>query len=134
MDSITSLAATAVAVLAPYLTKAGEKFAEEAGKAALARIENLYQYLKTRFEKEPAAKDALSDLEANPKDDDVKATLRRQLTKQMNADPSIQDALQTLLKDIDQDKKSMSFLVQVYGGEVKNITQIGGNVDRLTIN
>jgi hypothetical protein len=133
MDNIASLSAAAVTALAPYLAKAGEKFAEEAGKAALAKIEDLYQYLKTRFTNEPAAREALGDLEASPADEDVKATFRRQLTKQMNADPSFQDALQNLLKDIDQDKKSMSFLVQVYGGEVKNITQIGGDVDTLTI-
>jgi hypothetical protein len=122
-----------VAALAPFLEKAGAKFAEETGKAAADKIGALYQALKTRFEGKPAAQEALTDLEANPTNEDAKATLRRQLTKQMDADPSLRDILQKLLNDIDQDEKAMSFLVQVYGGKVKNITQIAGKVDRLDI-
>jgi hypothetical protein len=133
MDPISSLAATAVAALAPYLAKAAEKFAEETGKAAADKIGVLYQALKTRFENKPAAGEALADLEANPNDDDSKAALRRQLTKQMEADPAFKDTVQKLLDDIDKDEKSMSFLVQVYGGHVKNITQIAGKVEKLTI-
>jgi len=133
MDPITSLAATAVAALAPYLAKAGEKFAEETGKAVADKIGALYQVLKTRFKDKPAANEALTDLETNPKDNDSKAALRRQLTKQMEADPSLKETLEKLLDDIDKDEKSMSFLIQVYGGKVRNINQIG-SVDNLTIN
>ena len=121
----TSLAATAVAALAPYLAKAAEKFAEETGKAAADKIGALYQALKTRFENKPAAQEALTDLEANPNNEDAKAALRRQLTKQMDTDPSLKDTLQELLNDIDKDEKSMSFLIKVYGGKIKNIAQIG---------
>jgi len=133
MDPIASLAATAVAALAPYLAKAGEKLAEKTGEAVADKIGALYQVLKTRFEDKPAPKEALTDLEAHPKDPDSKAALRRQLTKQMDADPSLKDTLEKLLDDIDKDEKSMSFLIQVYGGNVRNINQIG-SVDNLTIN
>jgi hypothetical protein len=133
MADITSLAAIAVAALAPYLAKAGEKFAEEAGKSALDKIGALYHFLKTRFEHHPAAKDALMDLEANPQDEDVKGALRRQLAKQISADPSFQQALGELLDAIDQDEASTSFYVQVYGGKVKNIIQ-AGHVDNMTVN
>src|SRR6185295_10126223 len=122
MDPITSLAATAVAALAPYLAKAGEKFAEETGKAMADKIGILYQALKTRFVDKPAAQEALADLEANPSNEDAKGALRLQLTKQIKADPTFKDTLGELLNDIDKDEKSMSFLVQVYGGKVKNIT------------
>jgi hypothetical protein len=131
MDPI-SLAATAVAALAPYLAKASEKFAEETGKAVADKIGALYQVLKTRFEDKPAAKETLTDLEANPSDEDSKAALRRQLTKQMTSDPAFAEDLRKLLNDIDKDEKAMSFLVQVYGGKVKNIAQIG-KVDKFVM-
>ncbi len=130
----TSLAATVVAVLAPHLAKAGEKLAEETGKAVAEKIGSLYQALKTRFENKPAAQEALTDLEANPKNEDAKGALRRQLEKQMVTDRSLKETLEKLLGDIDKDEKSMSFLIQVYGGEIKNISQIAGNVDKLIIN
>jgi hypothetical protein len=121
MDPIASLAASAVAVLSPYLAKAGEEFAKEAGKAAANKFGALYQFLKTRFKKKPAAKEALADLEANPENEDAKAALRRQLTKQMNADKAFIDALRKMLDEIDQDDESHTFLTQVYGGEVGQI-------------
>ncbi len=51
MDPIASLAASVVAVLSPYLAKAGEEFAKEAGKAAANKFGALYQFLKTSFKR-----------------------------------------------------------------------------------
>lgn len=121
MDPSGSLAASVVAVLSPYLAKAGEEFAKVAGAAAANKFGALYQFLKTRFKKKPAAKEALVDLEANPENEDAKAALRRQLTKQMDADNTFIETLQKLLDEIDQDKESHTFLTQVYGGEVDQI-------------
>jgi len=129
----TSLATIAVAALAPYVAKASERLAEATGEAIADKIGALYQVLKTRFEDKPAAKEALTDLEANPKNEDSRAALRRQLIKQMETDSSLKETLERLLDDIDKDEKSMSFLVQVYGGKVRNINQIG-SVGKLTIN
>lgn len=53
MTPVASLAATAVAVLAPYLAKAGEEIAKEAGQAVAAKIGPLYKTLKARFESNP---------------------------------------------------------------------------------
>src|SRR6266511_4759996 len=97
MDPITSLAATAVVALAPYLAETSKEFDKQTGKAATSKIGSLYQALKTRFKNKPAAKEALADLEANPGNEDAQAALRRQLTKQMNADPTLTDTLRKLL-------------------------------------
>ena len=131
MDPIATLSASAVAVLAPYLTKAGEEFSKEAGKAAANKFGAFYQFLKTRFKKKPAAEEALADLEANPDNEDAKAALRRQLTKQMNADKTFIDTLREYLNEIDQDEKAKSFLVQVYGGEVGQIIN-AHHIDTIT--
>jgi len=126
MDStITSLAASAVATLAPYLAKAGEEFAKEAGKAALGKIDALYDFLKKRFQDRPNAKGALGDLKANPDDEDAQAALRVQIKKLMKADPTIVKTIQQMLSEIKQDKGSVSFLTQVYGGNVDKLINIG---------
>jgi hypothetical protein len=126
MDTtITSLAASAVAALAPYLAKAGEEFAREAGKGALEKIGALYDFLKKRFQANPNAKGALDDLKANPDDEDAQAALRVQIKKLMKADPTIVKTVQQMLSEIKQDKGSVSFLTQVYGGNVDKIINIG---------
>jgi hypothetical protein len=131
MDPISTLATSAVAVLAPYLAEAGKEFAKEAGKTAAGKIEALYTALKNRFKKKSSGKEALSDLEANPDNEDAKAALRLQLTKQMSGDPTFADSLRQILAEINQDKASQSFLVQVYGGEVGQIIN-AGHIDSIS--
>jgi hypothetical protein len=125
MDPIASLAGGAVVALAPYLAEPGKGFAKEAGKSAAGKIDALHQALKTRFEDKPAAKEALADLEFNPENEDVQAALRRQLTKQMSSDPTLVDILKQLMAEIKEDKASISFLTQVYDGEVGEIINAG---------
>lgn len=115
MDPISTLAASAVAFLAPYLAEAGKEFAKEGGKAALGKIDILYKSLKARFQKKTSAREALADLEKEPDNKDVQGALRRQLTKELNADPKFVDALRKLLEEIKQDPPSHTFLTQVYG-------------------
>lgn len=121
MDPVTSLAATAVAVLAPYLARVGEELAKETGKAAATRIGPLYKALKARFQSKPAAQEALADLESNPTDEDAQTALRLQLQKQMKADSELTETVRKLLEEINQDKETTSFLTQVYGGNVGQI-------------
>jgi hypothetical protein len=131
-----ALAASVVAVLAPYLAKAGEEFAKEAGKAAADKIGALYQAIKARFQRHPAATESLSDLEKAPDDEDARAVLRVQLKKQLAADPAFATELQQLVQAIGQDQPATTFLTQVYGGEVGQILNInqGDQVDaHLTI-
>ena len=71
---ISALATTAVSFLSPYLAKSGEVAAKKIG-------EDLYQALKKRFSKKPAAQEALADIEKEPNDTDVQAALRIQLKK-----------------------------------------------------
>jgi len=131
MDPISTLAASAVAILAPYLAEAGKELSKEIGKAALGKIGVLYETLKARFKKQPVAKEALSDLEAEPSNEDVQASLRRQLTKEMNVDQALVDTLQKLVDEINQDEPSRTFLTQVYGGEVGQIIN-AQRVDKIT--
>lgn len=123
--TIGVLASSVVTVLAPYLAKAGEEFAKEAGKTAGAKIGALYQAIKARFQDRPAAAEALADVEAMPDDGDAQAALRLQLKKQMGSEPAFADTLRQLLEEIGQDEQTATFLTQVYGGEVGKIINIG---------
>ena len=133
VTAIASLAGSVVAVLAPYLAKAGEEIAKEAGKATANKVGLLYQTLKDRFKTRSSAKEALADLEAQPNDPDVQAALRIQLKKQMTKDQTLVDQLQQLLSEIKQDQETYSFLTQVYGGNVDSILNIGELKGNLTI-
>ncbi len=128
--AINALASNVVAVLAPYLAKAGEELAKQAGKAALDKIAVLYQAIRTRLKDQPAAAEALGDLEAAPDDEDARAALRHQLKKQLSADPGFTDTLRKMLDEIGQDKQAVTFLTQVYGGEVGQIFNVD-KVDKL---
>jgi hypothetical protein len=131
MDPVTALAATAVAALAPYLAKAGEKFAEEAGKAAAGKLGALYQFLKERFEKKPDIQPVFQYLEANPKSEDAQAAMRVQLVMQLMKDKEFEESLQKMVDEIKQDPASQSFITNVYGGEVGQIVN-AGSIDTIT--
>lgn len=132
MDSIASLAASVIAVLAPYLVNAGQEFAKEGGKAAVGKIDSLYQSIKKRFQRKPTAKESLADLEADPKNQDAQASFRLQLTKQMKEDPRFAEDLQKLVAEIRHDPASISFLTQVYG-KVENLVN-ADSIGTLTFN
>jgi len=132
MEPVTTLATSVVAALAPYLMKAGEEFAKEAGKAAVNKIGTLYQFLNKRFKNHPSAKEALDDLKAKPDDEDAQAALRVQIKKQLKADPGLAKTIKKLLGEIKQDKASISFVTNVNG----NVDQIisGNEINNITYN
>ena len=69
----------------PYLLKAGEKAAEEAGtklgSAAWERAKGLWSRLRPQLEAKPTAQEAVTDTAAAPPDEDAQATLPLQLKK-----------------------------------------------------
>ena len=74
----------------PYLLKAGEKAAEEAGKKlgsdAWDRAKGLWAKLRPKVEAKPAAQEAVQDAAVAPNDDDIQAALRLQLRKLLAED------------------------------------------------
>jgi hypothetical protein len=65
MDPAT-IAAGAAALLAPYLKKAGEEFAGEAGKYVQEKARVLWQKIRAKLDGDPPAKVVLDKFEANP--------------------------------------------------------------------
>ncbi len=79
--------------LLPYLAKAGEGAAEEAGKsiagAAWGKTKELWQCLRPKIEAKPAALEAVKDALRAPQDTDAQTVLRVQLKKLLDEDGAL---------------------------------------------
>jgi hypothetical protein len=94
MDPI-SLATAAVAVLSPYLAKAGEGAAKKIGEEAVDGAGKLIGWMRTKLG--GAAQKALDDLAAKPNSELNQTDLRTQLAKALEADPALAAELQAML-------------------------------------
>ena len=103
----------------PYLLKAGEKAAEEAGKkfgaAAWEKAQAIWAKLRGKDEVLKASKDA----QAMPGDEDAQAALRLQLKKLLQAD----EALRAELAELWQETKRT-----VGGDQIQMIVNISGQM------
>lgn len=94
MDPLT-LAGSAVALLSPYLAKAGESAAGKVGEAATEAGGKLLDWLQVKLD--GRGKEALDDLKARPGAEDNQADLRKQLAKTLEANPALAAELAALL-------------------------------------
>jgi hypothetical protein len=125
------LAASVVSLLTPYLAKAAGKGAEQVGSEVVSRMAKLYDTLKAKLTK-PAAADALADLEKAPEDTDTQAALRLQLKKVLAEDTDLRQALEPLVREI-QDKggAGIAQTANVSGNE-NDVNQISGSGNTVT--
>ncbi len=86
--------------LQPYLPLLLAEAAKESGKKIPAAVGKLWTALKTRLERQPAAKEALDDLTRAPDDPDFQAALRVQLKKMLSRDPAFAAELVPLLQAV----------------------------------
>lgn len=93
MLDIAALASTLTGLLAPalpYLVKFGEQAGTEASKKigvdAWEQAKTLWNKLRPRFEKKPAAQEAANDVADDPVNEDAQAALRQQLKKLLTED------------------------------------------------
>jgi hypothetical protein len=121
------LATAAAALLAPYLAEAGKSVAGKVGDAAVAGITTLYGWIRKRFEDDDDSRgrDALTRLEAQPDDAGNQRALSEVLAAKAEADPSFASELKQLVDGATRGRSANDFLVEVYGGEVNKIVQIG---------
>lgn len=119
--TISVLVSAAVGFLTPYLTKAGEAVAKKTG-------EDVYQALKARFIKKPAAQEALNDLEKTPQDPDLQAALRVQLRKLLEEDETFSAHLQEVLKKAQGTEEGATIIKQMAGDNAKQFGQVFGNI------
>jgi hypothetical protein len=127
MDPVTlgMLSSTAVTLIVNFLTKAGE----EAGKKAGGEIIDM---LKSRFaqkpENEPAAQEALADLEQSPDNKDLHGQMRIQLEKLLKEDDELKDQLEKLLDKAKPANSNTTVINQTAGDNAKQFGQVFGDV------
>lgn len=97
MDPV-SIAAGVGALLAPYLKKAAEEFAGEAGKYAQEKAKALWEKLRAKFESDPPAEKTLERFEADP--DGARSDFEAQVKKKAEEDPSLRDELAQALAEV----------------------------------
>jgi type II secretory pathway pseudopilin PulG len=115
------VATTAVGFLASYLTKASEATVKLAG-------EDIYQAIKARLTKKPAAQEALGDLAKAPDDADLQASLRVQLKKLLAEDADFAGQLQRLLQEAGGTEAGATIIRQTAGDHATQFGQVFGNV------
>ena len=93
---------TVLAPLLPYLLQAGEKVAEETGKAVAGQswewAKSLWTKLKPKVDAKPAALEAVHDAAKTPGDEDLQAALRVQLKKLLTEDQSLAEEVSRWLE------------------------------------
>ena len=102
IGALASSVTTALVPLLPYLLKAGEKAAEETGKAVAGQswewAKSLWTKLKPTVEAKPAALEAAQDASQAPEDPDTQAAFRLQLKKLLTEDQSLAEEVSRWLE------------------------------------
>ena len=90
----------------PYLAKAGESLAEEAGKKvagdAWNGVKGIWEKLRPGVDSKSSLKEAVSDLASSPNDDDMKGAFRTQIRKLLQEDPSVAAEIEKLFRELNQ--------------------------------
>jgi hypothetical protein len=99
---LVSVLVSFLAPFVPYLFKAGEGAAEEAGKkfgaAAWEKAKALWGTLWPKVEEKPAAQEAVQDVASNPEDEDAQAALRQQVKKLLVEDSGLAQEIAEMVK------------------------------------
>ncbi len=133
MDPLT-LATMAVNLVAPYLAKAGEAMAKQAGEAAWEKMKAIYAAVKDKLTGDAYAEQTLKRLEGNPASENRKAALVEILEEKIKDDPTFAEAIQKLLDEANKaGVETITQQVKVSGqartGDITQIGKVEGNVD-----
>jgi len=131
----TAIATTTIAILSPYLAKAGEAAANKVGEAAWEKAAEIYDAIQARFvqdDDDDYPSQTLKRFEEQP--DSRKAALQEILEEILSQDSDFAQSLSHLLKEADEAGAGAVFNVSVFGGEVGEIINVDKLKGGLTIN
>ena len=130
IGALASSVTTALVPLLPYLLKAGEKAAEETGKAVAGQswewAKSLWTKLQPKVEAKPGALEIAQDAAQAPEDQDAQAAFRQQLKKLLTDDQSLAEEVSRWLEQ----GKAAGINVSAIG---ERSVAIGGDVNSSTI-
>src|SRR5215213_10822131 len=136
--ALASSVTTALVPLLPYLLKAGEKAAEETGKAVAGQswewAKSLWTKLKPKVEANPAALVAAQDVAQAPEDEELQTVLRVQLRKLLTEDQLLAEEVSRWLEQ----GKAAGITVTAsgersvaIGGDAKGNTIVAGDQNKV---
>lgn len=98
--TIETLAATAVAILAPYLAEGAKSFAIKAGGLMAEKSAGLYQAIRNKFAADRDAEQTLAQIEAKPESKGRQAALQELLSEKMTNDGDFSDLIHALVSEV----------------------------------
>lgn len=136
--ALASSLTTVLVPLLPYLLKAGEKAAEETGKAVAGQswewAKSLWTKLQPKVEAKPNALEAAQDVANAPEDQDAQATFRQQLKKLLAEDQSLAEEVSRWLEKGKAAGINVSATGErsvAIGGDVKGSTIVTGDQNKV---
>ncbi len=134
--ALASALTTVLAPLLPYLRKAGERAADEAGKTVAGQswewAKSLWNKLQPEVEAKPAALEAAEDVAQSPEDQDAQAAFRQQLKKLLTENQSLAEEVNRWLEQGKAAGINVSGEGSIaIGGNVKGSTIIAGNRNKV---
>jgi hypothetical protein len=135
MVDVAAVAALLAPAL-PYLTRAGERVATEAGQVlggeAWAHAQRLWARLSGAVEARPAAQEAAQDVAADAQDGEAQVALVRQLRKILDSDPELAKEVEGLIGEAQKAGVVASGARSVaIGGNVANSAIVTGDSSRI---
>lgn len=129
MSDPATLAATAVAVVAPYLAAGATEAAKTLGKEAVESGKRVLAWLKANLTGRGA--EALTELEVAPVDDNA-ADLRKQLGKALAAEPQLMEQLRQLLAELPASTAAVQTMTTTGDSNVSGQLAGQGNTMKVT--
>ena len=124
-----TMAATAVALVAPYLVEGAKELAKKVGEEAGGRVVKLWDVLRGRL----AGKDALADVEAEPGDQRRWAALEVQLEKALKEDPGFRSKLARLIEAIPAEQRTAIRQIAKIRGDDNILGQFTGSGNQMNV-
>ena len=123
-----AIAAAAVALIAPYLARAGEAFAGKAGEAAWARAEHLYRLIRGKLaaDGDPFAEATLQRLAEQPTNKQRQDALAGLLAAKGHQDPRFGEEVNRAVQVAIHDSSVRQAMTNFYGNAwVGTVTTVG---------
>ncbi|MEM8949491.1 MAG: hypothetical protein AAGA21_10305 [Pseudomonadota bacterium] len=127
MIEVAPLAASAVALLSPYLVDGSKEFAKKVGASAAEGVGSLISLVKGKLA------GPVAEFEAAPADEDNQTLLRIQLKKALEANPTFAEEVQTLVKDIEAKGGAPVKQMMNVTGDHNRSAQISGSGNTVNI-
>ncbi len=106
ITTLTLFTQNTLPLLQPYLPILAAEAAKAVGKELPAAAGKLWQGIKAKFDMKAAAKEALTDLLAEPDNTDVQGAFRQQLKKALREDEAFAAEFQKLFAAAETEAKS----------------------------